>query len=165
MYTCAPHSCGIHTHRSNVPETKCFDAESDKNVIVGNEAMYDFAPDDVQSPNSTNTSKKFHLYRAYIEGNTMLQTFESTGETQLIVSKLTLIFVSSNDIVNAIDVNSNMATEKTSLIVEEHSIGDLTGERQTIDSSELIRVAIELLGECVILCVCRFCHVLRWSVQ
>lgn len=146
MYTCVPHSCGIHTHRSNVPETKCFDGESDKNVIVGNEAMYDFAPDDVQQPNSTNPSKSYHLHRAYIEGNTMLQTFESTGETQLVVSKLTLTFASSKDIVNAIDVNGNMAVEKTNLIIEEHSIGDITGERQTIDSSELIRVAIELLG-------------------
>lgn len=146
MYTCVPHSCGIHTHRSNVPETKCFDGESDKNVIVGNEAMYDFTPRDTQSINSTDISDMFDLYRAYVEGNTMLQTFESTGETQLIVSKLMLTFASSNEIDNAIDVISEMAMENSNLIVEEYTIRDQTGERQTIDSNELIRIAIDLLG-------------------
>lgn len=146
MYTCVPHSCGIHTHRSNVPETKCFDGESEKNVIVGNEAMYDFAPHDIKQSNSTNSLANFYLYRAYVEGNTMLQTFESTGETQLVISKLLLTFASSNEIVNAIDVQSNMAAEKSSLIIEEHSYSDVTGERQAFESDELIRSAIELLG-------------------
>lgn len=147
MYTCVPHSCGIHSHRSNVPETKCFDGESEKNVIVGNEAMYDFAPHDVkQQFNSTKTFGNYQLQRAYVEGNTMLQTFESTGETQLVVSKLMLTFASSNEIVNAIDVQSNMAAEKSNLIIEEHSIRDVTGERQAFETGELVRAAVELLG-------------------
>lgn len=76
----------------------------------------------------------------------MLQTFESTGETQLVISKLSLKFASSNEIVNAIDVNSNMMMEKSNLIVEEHSISDVTGERQSFESDELVRGAIDLLG-------------------
>lgn len=143
LYTCVPHTCGIHSHRSNVPETKCYDGESEKNVIVGNEAMYDFAPRDV---NVSNTFENYYLHRAQIEGNTMLQTFESTGETQLVVSKLTLTFTASNEIVNAIDVHENMALEKSNLIIEEHSIGDATGERQPLETGELVHVATELLG-------------------
>lgn len=148
LYTCTPHSCGIHSHRSNVPETKCFgdDGESEKNVIVGNEAMYDLAPRDIKLSNNSNAFENYYLHRVYVEANTMLQTFESTGETQLVVSKLTMTFTESNEIVNAIDVQENMSAEKSNLIVEEHSVSDVTGERQPLDSSELIRVAIDLLG-------------------
>lgn len=154
LYTCAPHTCGIHSHRSNLPETKCFDGESDKNVIVGNEAMYDFIPrerDNITTTtgtelNSTNIFHNYELHHIYVEGNTMLQTFESTGETQLVISKLALTLTSSNDIVNAIDVRDNMAAEKSNLIIEEHSISDITGQRQTFKSAELVRVAMDLLG-------------------
>lgn len=148
LYTCTTHSCGIHSHRSNVPETKCYGdgGESEKNVIVGNEAMYDLAPRDVKLSNGSNDFENFYLHRVYVEANTMLQTFESTGETQLVVSKLMLTFSESNEIVNAIDVHENMAAEKSNLIIEEHSISDVTGERQVLESSELIRVAIDLLG-------------------
>lgn len=146
LYTCRPHSCGIHSHRSNVPETKCFDGESEKNVIVGNEALYDLAPRDGEQSNLAKGFENYYLYRAYVEGNTMLQTFESTGETQLVVSKLTLTFSASNEIVNAIDVQTNMAAEKSNLIIEEHPISDATGERQPFESEELVRVAIDLLG-------------------
>lgn len=146
LYTCRPHSCGIHSHQSNVQETKCFDGESEKNVIVGIEALYDLAPRDVDQFNATRDFQHYSFHRIYIEGNTMLQTFESTGETQLVVSKLTLTYTASNEIVNAIDVQSNMMSEKMNLIIEGHSISDMTGERQTYESSELIREAIELLG-------------------
>lgn len=155
LYTCSPHTCGIHSHRSNLPETKCFDGESDKNVIVGNEAMYDFIPrDNISSSsssnsielNSTNIFHNYELHRIYVEGNTMLQTFESTGETQLVISKLTLELTSSNDIVNAIDVRDNMSADKSNLIIEEHSISDITGERQTFESDELVHGAMDLLG-------------------
>lgn len=127
-----------------MPETKCFDGESEKNVIVGNEAMYDL----VRRNDSESTAgfENYYLHRVYVEGNTMLQTFESTGETQLVVSKLTLTFTSSNEIVSAIDVHSNMSLEKSNLTVEEHPISDVTGERQAFESDELIRVTIELLG-------------------
>lgn len=151
LYTCSPYTCGIHSHRSNVPETKCFDGESDKNVIVANEAMYDFAPRGNSSTNDldshvTNIFHNYDLHSVYVEGNTMLQTFESTGETQLIISKLTLTFATSNEIVKAADVQSHMAVEKSSLIIEEHSISDVTGERQTFESDELVRGVIEMLG-------------------
>lgn len=146
LYTCQPHSCGIHSTMSNVPETKCFDGESEKNVIVGNEMMYDLAPRHNEQFNATNDFENYYLYRITVEGNTMLQTFESTGETQLVVSKLTLTFTASNDIVNEIDVQNNMASIKSSLIVEEHSMNDVTGERQTLESNELIHEAIDLLG-------------------
>lgn len=144
--TCLPHSCGIHSHRSNVPETKCFEGESEKNIIVSNEAMYDIAPRDVKVSNVSTDFENYYLHRAYVEGNTMLQTFESTGETQLVVSKLTLTFTASNEIVNEIDVHENMALEKSNLIIEEHSISEVTGERQPLDTSELVHVATELLG-------------------
>lgn len=147
LSTCNPNTCAIHSHRSNVPEKKCFDGQSEKNVIVGNEAMYDLVPRDDQPTNQTsNGFDGYYLQRAYVEGNTMLQTFESTGETQLVVSKLTITFMESNEIVTPIDVLTNMASQKSDTIVEEHSISDVTGERQTFESSELVRNAIELLG-------------------
>lgn len=147
LYTCTPHTCGIHSHRSNVPEKKCFDGESENNVIVGNEAMYDLAPIDATKSWQSNNLENYYLHRIYVEGNTMLQTFESTGESQLLVSKLELIFVTSNDIINEIDVNNGMAATHTNLIIEEHSISDVTGERQTFESTELIHKAIDLLSE------------------
>lgn len=150
LYTCLPHTCGIHSHRSNLPETRCFDGESEKSVIVGNEAMYDFIPrDNISSTIQLNSTSIFHdydLHRIYVEGNTRLSTFESTGETQLVISKLNLTLTTSNEIVNAIDVRSNMAAEKSNLIIEEHSISDVTGERQTFESDALVHGAIDLLG-------------------
>lgn len=149
LYTCSPHSCGIHSHRSNLPETKCFDGESDKSVIVGIEATYNFIPHENHTASNAdfaNISRDYTLHAVHVEGNTMLQTFESTGETQLLYSKLALTFAASNEIVNAIDVHSNMAAQKSNLIVEEHLIGDVTGERQTFASDELVHGAIELLG-------------------
>lgn len=147
LSTCRPNQCAIHSHRSNVPEKKCFDGESEKNVIVGNEAMYDLVARDVKQTNqSKGFADDYYLNHIYVEGNTMLQTFESTGETQLIVSKLTITFMESNEIVTPLDVHTNMASKEFDLIVEEHSIGDVTGERQTFESDELVRTAIELLG-------------------
>lgn len=111
--------------------------------------MYDFIRRDNSSANESDSIKIFDSYelnRIYVEGKTMLQTFESTGETQLVISKLTLTFGSSNEIVNTIDVHSNMAMQKSNLIIEEHSISDVTGERQTFESDELVRGAIDLLG-------------------
>lgn len=75
----------------------------------------------------------------------MIQTFESTGESQLVVSKLQLFHASSNDILNAIDVHSNMASPWKHLIIEEHPVSDVTGERQTYESNELIKMSINLL--------------------
>lgn len=145
LYTCTPHSCGIHSHRSNVPENKCYDSESEKNVIVGNEAMYDLAPIDPDKPWKSNNFENYYLHRVYVEGNTMLQTFESTGESQLLVSRLELIFSTSNAITNEIDVNNGMSSTISNLIVEEHPIGDITGGRQVFESAELIHKAIDLL--------------------
>lgn len=111
--------------------------------------MYDLAPrnDGIEQTNLTTVGfQNYYLYRVYVEGNTMLQTFESTGETQLVVSKLTLTFSASNEIVNAIDAHTNMDTKKSNLIIEEHSISDATGERQTYETVELVRIAIDLLG-------------------
>lgn len=149
LSTCIPNSCAIHSHRSNVPEKKCFDGESEGNVIVGNEAMYNLVPRGDKDDKPTNQSIDFdgyYLHRVYVEGNTMLQTFESTGETQLVVSKLTITFMESNEIVTSIDVQTNMAAQNSNLTVEEHSIIDVTGGRQTFESSELVRNTIELLG-------------------
>lgn len=146
LSTCHPNRCAIHSHRSNVLEKKCFDGESEKNVIVGNEAMYDLVPRKDKQSNHSTDFDGYYLHRAYVEGNTMLQTFESTGETQLVVSKLTITCTESNEIVTPIDVHTNMASEKSNLTVEEHSISDVTGGRQTFESSELVRNAIELLG-------------------
>lgn len=146
LSTCIPNSCAIHSHRSNVPEKKCFDGESEGNVIVGNEAMYNLVPRDDKPTNQSIDFDGYYLHRVYVEGNTMLQTFESTGETQLVVSKLTITFMESNEIVTSIDVQTNMAAQNSNLTVEEHSIIDVTGGRQTFESSELVRNTIELLG-------------------
>lgn len=151
LYTCVPNVCGIHSHRSNVLGAKCFDGESQKNVIVGNEAMYDLAPYE-QPPATQPTAHdidfgRYYLKRVYVEGNTMLQTFESTGESQLIVSKLRLAHTSTGDVVNAIEVNDDMSAAWTHLIVEEYPINDVTGERQKRDPNELIKRAIQLLDE------------------
>lgn len=148
LYTCVPHIGGIHSHRSNVPETKCNDTESENNVIVGNEALYYLTPITSENRNSSteNAFENYHLQQVYVEGNTLLQTFESTGESQMVVSKLKLTHSTSNDIVNALDVHTDMAPSESNLIIEEHSISDVTGERQTYQSSELIRTAIDLLN-------------------
>lgn len=147
LHTCLPHRCGIHSHRSNVPENKCFTEDSEKNVIVGNEAMYDLAPIDPAKQWQSNNLKNYYLHRVFAEGNTMLQTFESTGESQLLVSKFELIFSASNEIINGIDVNNSMTSTLSDLIIEEHSISDVTGERQIFDSAELINKAMEILTE------------------
>lgn len=129
-------------------EAKCFDGESQKNVIVGNEAMYDLAPYETQAINHTSHDhgfSQYYLNRVYVEGNTMLQTFESTGESQLIVSKLNLMYMSSNDIVNVIEVTDDMSAPWPNVIVEEYPINDITGERQKQDPNELIKMAISLL--------------------
>lgn len=147
LHTCSPHRCGIHSHRSNVPENKCFAEDSEKNVIVGNEAMYDLAPIDPTKQWQPNNLKNYYLHRVFAEGNTMLQTFESTGESQLLVSKLELIYSASHEIINGIDVNNSMMPTLSDLIIEEHSISDVTGERQTFDSAELINRAMEILTE------------------
>lgn len=148
LYTCVPNSCGIHSHRSNVLEAKCFDGDSQKIVIVGNEAMYDLAPYEKQTANNSIQNDGFanyYLNRVYVEGNTMLQTFESTGESQLIVSKLNLVYMSTNEIVNAIEISDNMSAAWNNLIVEEYPINDITGERQKREPTELIKRAISLL--------------------
>lgn len=149
LYTCTPHVGGIHSHRSNVPESKCDDFEVENNVIISNEATYDLAPisSDVKHINSSNENAfdNYYLHQVYVEGNTLLQTFESTGESQMIVSKLKLTYATSNDMNNELDVHTNMAITGTNLIIEEHPIDDITGERQTFESNELVHTAIDLL--------------------
>lgn len=130
-------------HRRNVPEMRC-DADLEKNVIVGSEAIYDLAP-------LTNSTTKFYLNDCKIEGTTLLQTFESTGESQFIVSNLKLTHVSENEILNIIDVSSDICDDAVSIghcdvQTEEHSNDDYTGGRQALNSNELIRMATDSLS-------------------
>lgn len=116
-------------------------------MIVGYEAIYDLAPRIPATPidGSTNfTEYAFTINEVQIEGNSLLQTFESTGESQYIISKLTLKMLSENEIVNEIDVATNMSEVLSTLIIEEHG-ADYTGGRQPQDSNRLVREAIELL--------------------
>lgn len=136
LNTCTPHFGAIHSHRANVPEISCSN-DHEKIVIVGYEAIYDVSPIDANA-----TATIYHLNEAQIEGNSLLQTFESTGESQYIVSKLTLKQLAENEVVNAIDVTTNMSV--SSLIIEEHG-ADYTGGRQPQDTSTLVREAIDLL--------------------
>lgn len=149
LNTCTPHFGAIHSHRANVPEIAC-NKDHEKIVIVGYEAIYDLSPartDDAaagQSNDTNVTDYQYSLNEAQIGGSSLLQTFESTGESQYVISKLTLKLLSENEIVNAIDVTSNISASVSSLIIEEHG-ADYTGGRQPQDSSTLVRESIDLL--------------------
>lgn len=141
--TCTPYAGGIHLQRRNVPEMRC-DAELEKNVIVGSEAIYDLAP-------LTNSTTEYYLNECRIEGTTLLQTFESTGESQFILSNLKLTHVSESGILNTIDVSSDICNDAATIRLcdvemEEHSNEDYTGGRQPLHSDELIRMATDLLS-------------------
>lgn len=141
--TCTPYVGGIHLHRRNVAEMRC-DADLEKNVIVGSETIYDLAP-------IMNSTTEYYLNECKIEGTTLLQTFESTGESQFILSNLKLTYVSENDILNAIDVSSDICNDAVTIghcdvQMEEHSNDDYTGGRQLLHSHELIRMATDLLS-------------------
>lgn len=151
LNTCYPYNGGIQSHRRNVLEMEC-DTNSEKNVIVGNEAIYDLVPKPIETTNNASETIEYYLNRAHIEGNTLLQTFESTGESQFIVSKLNLVFVSENEIVNDIDVSNDMGYTVTlgsqlitDLLTEEHTNDDHTGGRQPLQSAELISMTTDLL--------------------
>lgn len=144
LNACHPFIHGIHSHRRNVPEMKC-ESNLEKNVIVGNEATYDLAPIEHVNGTTTNQTNGFYLNEAVIEGTTLLQTFESTGESQFIASKLSLTFITENDIVNELDVKDE-TMEMTHLQTEEYPIGDYTGGRQTPDAQEILRMSTELLS-------------------
>lgn len=146
LNTCDPYRGGIHAYRKNVPDMNCDEENSEKSVIVGNEAIYDLAPRPLITSNNTNSTHtiEYYLSEAQIEGNTLLQTFESTGESQFITSKLILKHLAENEIVNAIDVATNMSILPHHLDIEEYKGDDPTGERQPVDPIELIRQAIEV---------------------
>lgn len=141
--TCSPFAGGILSQRRNVPEMRC-DPELEKNVIVGSEAIYDLAP-------LSNSTTEYYLNECRIEGTTLLQTFESTGESQFILSNLKLTHVSESEILNAIDVSSEICNDAATIgqcdvQMQEHSNEDYTGGRQPLHSDELIRMATDLLS-------------------
>lgn len=144
LNTCTPFVNGIHSHRRNVPEMKC-ESNLEKNVIVGNEATYDLKPIDNSNNIGTNNTIVYHLNEASIVGTTLLQTYESTGESQFISSKLNLILVSENEIVTNIDLDG--INENASLKIEEHHIDDFTGGRQPADWQEMLDKTMDLLSE------------------
>lgn len=139
LNTCNPHAGAIHSLRANVPEIVCHE-DHEKIAIVGHEAIYDISP--APATQSNDTSLLYHLNEAQIDGNSLLQTFESTGESQYITSKLTLKRLSETEVVNAIDVAANVVA--SNLSIEEHGT-DYTGGRQPRDTSALVRDAIDLL--------------------
>lgn len=145
LQTCSPHFGAIHSHRANVPEIAC-NRDHEKIVIVGYEAIYDLSPRAASGAGNTAnaTEYQYSLNEAQIEGNSLLQTFESTGESQYVISALTLKLLSETEIVNVIDVTSNISATVSSLIIEEHG-ADYTGGRQPLDSSTLVRESIDLL--------------------
>lgn len=144
--TCRPFTNGIHSHRRNVPEMKC-ESNLEKNVIVGNEAAYDLKPIERANSIAINSTVAYHLKEAVVKGTTLLQTFESTGESQFIASTLSLSLISENEIVTSIDLSGLEAAEASSLHTEEHHIDDYTGGRQPADSQEMLDRAMELLSE------------------
>lgn len=140
LTTCDPHNGGIHSQRANVPVISC-NQEHERTVVVGYEAIYDLSP---RSGNSNSSEYLYSLNEAQIDGNSLLQTFESTGESQYIVSKLTLKLQSENELVNPIDVSTNMSRTPSLLIIEDHG-ADYTGGRQPLDWLALVRESIDLL--------------------
>lgn len=140
LTTCTPHYGGIHSQRANVPVVSC-NQDYERTVVVGYEAIYDLSS---RLGQANNSKYLYSLNEAQIDGNSLLQTFESTGESQYIVSKLTLKLMSENEIVNPIDVSTNMSISSSLLIIEEHG-SDYTGGRQPQESSSLVRESIDLL--------------------
>lgn len=123
-----------------MPVISC-NLEHERTVVVGYEAIYDLS---LRAGEGNSSEYLYSLNEAEIDGNTLLQTFESTGESQYIVSKLTLKLLSENELVNPIDVSTNMSRASSLLIIEEHG-ADYTGGRQPLDSSALVRESIDLL--------------------
>lgn len=143
LNSCLQNIDGIHSHRKNIPEMMC-DPNAERIVIVGNEAVYDLIPRSSVTDNETGEIE-YYLNTVNVKGSTLLQTFKSTGESQFIISKLSLLHVTESDIVNQIDVTSEMSTVLSSLETEEYDHADVTGGRQPSNARELVRHAIDLL--------------------
>lgn len=75
----------------------------------------------------------------------MVQTFESTGEAQYISSEIMLTFVGESDIVNALDIDTAMATKRASIEYADPG-HDITAGRQLETSDKLIKDANALFG-------------------
>ncbi|KAJ6640893.1 Vitellogenin-6 [Pseudolycoriella hygida] len=124
---------GIHFQRSNIPLNPCeFDFQ--QNVIVGNEAQYNLAPQD----------DKYYLNTAFVKGITMAHTFESTGEAQYVSSELQLTYLKESEIVNVLDVDTEMSPIFYGLEFD-NPLTDSTGGRQIENPVKLVKRTNALL--------------------
>lgn len=113
-----------------------------KNVVVGNEAVYELDTPSLESDDQTT----YHLRSAHVTGLTMVQTFESTGEAQSISSDLQLTFhTQSEGIVNRLDVVRDMASSTIGLELQDLD-HDMTGGRQTEPQDKLIKDITAIFG-------------------
>lgn len=108
---------------------------SQQNVIVGNEAQYTLVSQD---------NFKYYLNTAFVKGIAMVHTFESTGEAQYVSSELKLTYLKESDIVNTLDIETDMSPTICGLEFDEPG-HDSTGGRQKEISKRLIKKANTLL--------------------
>ncbi|XP_055851471.1 uncharacterized protein LOC129915809 [Episyrphus balteatus] len=136
LKTCTPHSEAVHITRSNVPPNLCeFDFQ--KNVIIGNEAVYGLLP---------HKDTEYFLSMAHVRGNTLIHTFESTGEAQYINSELLLNFLNETTIDIPIDIETAMATTPSGLELFPLDPNDPTGGRHPQMQEALITTASDMLN-------------------
>ncbi|XP_036228844.2 vitellogenin-2 isoform X1 [Bactrocera oleae] len=136
LKTCTPFSEAIHVTRSNVPSNTCeFDFQ--KNVIIGNEAIYGMLPHPVTG---------YFLSMAHVKGTTLIHTFESTGEAQYINSELLLNFLNETSIDNPIDIETSMCSEVSGLELLPVELNDPTGGRNPQLQESLITAASSMLN-------------------
>lgn len=74
---------GVHNRRFNVLPNLC-DSDYQKNVVTGNEALYELIP---LPGDDKSTTVDYLLNSVDIRGVTLINTFESTGEAQTIISE------------------------------------------------------------------------------
>lgn len=136
LKTCTPHAEAVHITRSNVPPNLCeFDFQ--KNVIIGNEAVYRLHP---------HKDTEYFLNTAHVRGNTLIHTFESTGEAQYINSELLLNFLNETTIDIPIDIETAMATTPSGLELLAQDPNDPTGGRHPQLQEALITTASDMLN-------------------
>ncbi|XP_037954576.1 uncharacterized protein LOC119684578 [Teleopsis dalmanni] len=139
LETCQPFSEAIHINRSNVPANNCeFDFQ--KNVIVGNEAIYGLLPHE---------ETEYFLSMAHVKGTILVHTFESTGEAQFINSELLLNFLNETTIDNPIDIETSMTAERSGLELLPLDLNDPTGGRSPQQQETLFAAASTMLNKLV----------------
>ncbi|XP_055375125.1 uncharacterized protein LOC129607901 isoform X2 [Condylostylus longicornis] len=137
LKACSPFYEGIHLRRSNVPANSCeFDFQ--KNVIIGNDAVFELYP---------HSEHEYLMKTASVKGITLIHTFESTGEAQYVDSELKLNFLNETDFDIPIDIETGMSEMESNLQLLALDVNDPTAGRFQPKQEDLIRNASSYLNK------------------